>query len=151
MSYHETQACKDQQCHRYILFCVVLLTQRSLTWAVPSSQKCVMTQSSWPWLGSRAPEWNLGCAWNIMPVFLLLFLTCLDQADLLCRWHHECASDHKKFSFVIFAASTSVLLPWVSGYFGVKHTYTHSLVAVKRWPALDGMIYRYWVSALSAM
>lgn len=56
---------------------------RSPTWDVIISQKCEVAQGSWPWVGSRAPKWNLERSWidchwrcgDMISVFLLLLLS----------------------------------------------------------------------------
>ena len=92
------------------------------------SQKCEMSYSSWPWLGSRAPKWNLERAWidchwrfwNMMSAFLLLFLTCVDRGWLLGEVipliQHRVLWITKDL-FLIFVAS-SVLFPrlWKDSY-----------------------------------
>lgn len=121
-----------------VMFCGALLTQRSLTWVVFISQKREMTQSSWPWLGSRAPTWSLEQAWidchwrfeNMMSVFLLLLLPCVDRAD--CSGGDDATNaaqgvfHHKNcFSWSLWHHLQS-FFPWLQEDTQDWHTHTQS-------------------------
>lgn len=95
---------------------------------------------SWPWLGSRAPEWNLEWAWidchwrfwNMMSV-----PPPVPQADflgemirlILHRMLRITESSLRDLCGVVFSCSSMTS----QGYLRVKHRHTHTYLQYQQW------------------